>query len=103
MPTKTRKNKGNKSSLRGGVSHVPHKTRYINKYKLGKTMRRFAAKPGQSTTKNIIMQNVKRAIAKTPRASTRINKEAGNILVKLVDELILQNEVESKYADEEYD
>jgi hypothetical protein len=77
----------------------------MNKYKLGKAMhrRRLAAKPGQPTTENIIMQNVIRTIAKTPRASTRINKEAGNILVKLVDELILQNEVENSYANEEYD
>ena len=69
---------------------------------------RFAPKPGQPTTENIIMQNMVKTInvPKTARVSTRNirkNKEAGNILVKLVDELILQNEIESNYPNEDYD
>ena len=108
MPMKTRKNRRNKSTLRGGVSHAPHKTRYLNKYKLGRSMhrRRFAAKPGQPTTENIIMKNLMKTIRKTPRASTRNlrkNKEASGILVKLVDEFILKDEANGNYANEEYD
>ena len=108
MPMKTRKNRRNKSSLRGGVSHAPHKTRHLNKYKLRRSMHRhrFTAKPGHPTAQNIAMQKVMRTMGKTPRTSTRNvrrNRNASNILISLVDEFILQHQDNSNYPNEDYD